>query len=126
MHVLAEKLLPARVVGRNLRFGADFGEPEFERSQQFSTETGLDDASADHPFESERSGEGVERVPPERVEELVGRIGGRAAALTLTGAGGGGFLQVVTKRGVSKAKLQERLRSVFSDTDIGVWDCELV
>ena len=42
------------------------------------------------------------------------------------GAGGGGFLQVVVKKGITKKQLQERLKSVFSDTDIGVWDCELV
>ena len=42
------------------------------------------------------------------------------------GAGGGGFLQVVLKRGVSKAQLQQRLKTVFSDTDINVWSCGLV
>lgn len=44
----------------------------------------------------------------------------------ICGAGGGGFLQVVLRKGVAKEELQERLKSVFSDTDIGVWDCELV
>ncbi len=44
----------------------------------------------------------------------------------ICGAGGGGFLQVVLKKGVSKAELQARLKSVFSDTDIGVWDATLV
>lgn len=42
------------------------------------------------------------------------------------GAGGGGFLQVVTRRGVTKEELQARLKAVFSDTDINVWDCRLV
>lgn len=42
------------------------------------------------------------------------------------GAGGGGFLQVVMKTGVTRADLQKRLRSVFQDTDIAVWDCTLV
>lgn len=42
------------------------------------------------------------------------------------GAGGGGFLQVVLKKGVSKQALQERLESVFEDSDIRVWECELV
>ena len=41
------------------------------------------------------------------------------------GAGGGGFLQVVMKNGVTKADLQNRLSSVFSDTDIKVWDATL-
>ena len=44
----------------------------------------------------------------------------------ICGAGGGGFLQVVLKKGVSKKELQGRLKSVFSDTDISVWNCELV
>ena len=42
------------------------------------------------------------------------------------GAGGGGFLQVVLKKGVTWDQLQSRLKSVFSDTDINVWDCSLV
>ena len=44
----------------------------------------------------------------------------------ICGAGGGGFLQVVLKKGVSKAQLQKRLKEVFSDTDINVWDATLV
>lgn len=48
------------------------------------------------------------------------------AGKMICGAGGGGFLQVVLKKGVSKTDLQARLKSVFSDTDIGVWNCELV
>ena len=39
-------------------------------------------------------------------------------AFDYPGAGGGGFLQVVLKKGVSKDELQARLKSVFSDTDI--------
>ncbi len=42
------------------------------------------------------------------------------------GAGGGGFLQAVLKKGVSREDLQKRLKTVFSDTDINVWDCRLV
>lgn len=42
------------------------------------------------------------------------------------GAGGGGFLQVILKRGVAKERLQDRLSAVFQDTDIAVWDCRLV
>lgn len=42
------------------------------------------------------------------------------------GAGGGGFLQVVLKKGVSREQLQERIKDVFADTDIKVWDCKLV
>ena len=42
------------------------------------------------------------------------------------GAGGGGFLQVVLKKGVSKDQLQSRLKEVFFDTEINVWDCKLI
>ena len=48
------------------------------------------------------------------------------AGKMICGAGGGGFLQVVLKKGTTKDDLQARLKSVFSDTDIGVWECELV
>ncbi len=44
----------------------------------------------------------------------------------ISGAGGGGFLQVILKKGVSKAALHERLRSVFQDSGVDVWDCELL
>lgn len=42
------------------------------------------------------------------------------------GAGGGGFLQVILKRGVSKSDVEERLKSVFMDSLVGVADCELL
>lgn len=42
------------------------------------------------------------------------------------GAGGGGFLQVILRKNATKEQLQSRLKSVFADTDINVWDCELV
>lgn len=48
------------------------------------------------------------------------------AGKMICGAGGGGFLQVVLKKGVSKEELQGRLKAVFSDTDISMWNCELV
>lgn len=48
------------------------------------------------------------------------------AGKMICGAGGGGFLQVVLRSGVTKEELQTRLKSVFSDTDIGVWDATLV
>lgn len=42
------------------------------------------------------------------------------------GAGGGGFLQVVLKRGVSKKDVHNRLKAVFQDSLVDVWDCRLV
>lgn len=42
------------------------------------------------------------------------------------GAGGGGFLQVVAKKGISKEMIEKRLKSVFMDSLVGVADCQLV
>lgn len=42
------------------------------------------------------------------------------------GAGGGGFLQVILKKGVSKSDVEERLKEVFMDSLVGAADCELL
>ena len=42
------------------------------------------------------------------------------------GAGGGGFLQTVFKKGVTKKQVQERLEEIFPDTDIQVWNSTLI
>ena len=47
-------------------------------------------------------------------------------ARMICGAGGGGFLQAILKKGCTKEKLRERIRSVFQDSGIDVWDCELI
>ncbi len=44
----------------------------------------------------------------------------------IAGAGGGGFLQVILKKDVTRAQLQERLREVFQDSGVAVWECEFV
>ena len=43
----------------------------------------------------------------------------------ICGAGGGGFLQVVLKKGVTKEQLRRRLFDVFADSGVAVYDCEL-
>lgn len=43
----------------------------------------------------------------------------------ICGAGGGGFLQVVLKKGITKQDIHERLESIFQDNDIDVWECTL-
>lgn len=43
----------------------------------------------------------------------------------ICGAGGGGFLQVVLKKGIKKSVLSKRLRDVFADSGISMYDCEL-
>lgn len=44
----------------------------------------------------------------------------------ICGAGGGGFLQVVLKKGISKEMLENRLHHVFQDSGIRVWNCQLI
>ena len=42
----------------------------------------------------------------------------------ICGAGGGGFLQVVMKKGITFEDLKTRLDSVFSGSGVEVWKCE--
>ena len=44
----------------------------------------------------------------------------------ICGAGGGGFLQVLLKRGVTREQLNARLHDTFQDCGVNVWDCTLV
>ncbi len=44
----------------------------------------------------------------------------------ISGAGGGGFLQVILKKGVTKADLRDRLYAIFQDSGVDVWECELL
>ena len=44
----------------------------------------------------------------------------------ISGAGGGGFLQVVLKKGITQEMLHKRLRDVFQDSGVDVWDVEFV
>ncbi|MHB1455119.1 MAG: fucose pyrophosphorylase domain-containing protein [Saccharofermentanales bacterium] len=42
----------------------------------------------------------------------------------ICGAGGGGFLQVILKKQFTLSDLRERLKAVFGDTGVDVWECE--
>ncbi len=44
----------------------------------------------------------------------------------ICGAGGGGFLQVVLKKDVTKEQLRARVNEVFQDSGVDVWDCAFV
>lgn len=44
----------------------------------------------------------------------------------VSGAGGGGFLQIILKKGVTKTEVHERLKKIFQDFGVDVWDCEIV
>lgn len=39
----------------------------------------------------------------------------------ICGAGGGGFLQAILKKGCTKEQLRERIHSVFQDSGVDVW-----
>ena len=45
---------------------------------------------------------------------------------SICGAGGGGFLQVILKKGVTKEDLKKRIRDNFMDCGVEVWDSELI
>lgn len=42
------------------------------------------------------------------------------------GAGGGGFLQIVLKKGITKEDVHKRLKEVFQDSPIDIWNCTLI
>lgn len=44
----------------------------------------------------------------------------------ICGAGGGGFLQAVLKKGVTREMLSERLYDVFRDSGVCIWNCKIV
>ena len=43
----------------------------------------------------------------------------------ICGAGGGGFLQVVLKKNITREQLRQRLHETFQDCGVDVWECEL-
>ena len=45
---------------------------------------------------------------------------------SICGAGGGGFLQVILKKGVTKDDLRKRIQDNFLDCGVEVWDSEFI
>ncbi len=45
--------------------------------------------------------------------------------MMITGAGGGGFMSVILRKGVSRQMLSDRLDAVFQQSGVAVWDAEL-
>lgn len=44
----------------------------------------------------------------------------------IAGAGGGGFIMVILKKGVTKQALRERLQMIFSGTGVDVWETDFI
>lgn len=128
---LARNLL-RDVVGRYIGNEPDtvYALNEIQRNatlQRFELERGNVDAFADLMTEHWKLSQMIDVGSTNTlIDQIFDSCDDLLAGKMICGAGGGGFLQVVLKKGVSKEQLQARLKSVFSDTDIGVWNCELV
>ena len=44
----------------------------------------------------------------------------------IAGAGGGGFLQMILKKGITKEMLKDRLHEIFQESGVDVWDSTFV
>lgn len=60
------------------------------------------------------------------IEQIFSSIDELIDGRLVCGAGGGGFLQVVLKKGVTKKQVAERLHEVFMDSLVDVADCKLL
>lgn len=60
------------------------------------------------------------------IEQIFSSIEDLVDGKLVCGAGGGGFLQVILKKGVIKQEVEEHLNKVFMDSLVGVADCKLV
>lgn len=60
------------------------------------------------------------------IEQIFGSIEDMVDGKLVCGAGGGGFLQVILKKGVTRQDIENRLNSVFMDSMVSVADCRLV
>lgn len=60
------------------------------------------------------------------IEQIFNSIEELIDGKLVCGAGGGGFLQVVLKKGVTKQQVEDRLNEVFMDSLVGVADCKIL
>lgn len=60
------------------------------------------------------------------IEQIFSAIENMIDGRLVCGAGGGGFLQVILKKGVTKDMVHKRLKKVFQDNPVDVWKCELI
>jgi len=60
------------------------------------------------------------------IDQIFASIEDFTAGKLVCGAGGGGFLQVIMKKGVTRDQLRERLEEIFAGSGVDVWDCEFI
>ncbi len=60
------------------------------------------------------------------IDMILGSVDDLVEGHMICGAGGGGFLQVILKKNVTKDALRIRLREVFQDSGVEVYDCKLI
>lgn len=60
------------------------------------------------------------------IEQIFSSIEEMIDGRLVCGAGGGGFLQVILKKGITREDVEKRLNEVFMDSLVGVADCKLV
>lgn len=60
------------------------------------------------------------------IEQIFRACGDLIDGRFIAGAGGGGFLQVILKKKVTREQLHDRLKEVFQDSGVDVWDSEFI
>jgi len=60
------------------------------------------------------------------IEQLLLSVDDMLSGRMMCGAGGGGFLQVILKKGVTREMLRERLGEIFGDCGVDVWECGIL
>lgn len=60
------------------------------------------------------------------IDQIFMCIGDMIDAKMCCGAGGGGFLQIILKKGVTKDDVHKRLKDIFQDFTVDVWPSEIV
>ena len=58
------------------------------------------------------------------IDQIFGAIEDLIDGKMICGAGGGGFLQVVMKKGVTRSDLHNRLNEIFGASGVEVWQCD--
>ncbi|MCD7956334.1 MAG: bifunctional fucokinase/L-fucose-1-P-guanylyltransferase [Lachnospiraceae bacterium] len=77
----------------------------------------------EHWHESQRIDEGSTNTCIDQIFTVIDDL---IDGKMICGAGGGGFLQVVLKKGITKDDLKARLNEVFQDSGVDVWECAFV